>query len=270
MILLQKSPNNKICPICGKDIGRNKVYCSKACRTEGSRNYKTCVICGKRFWSPPSAGTKTCGRECEKVLRHENGLSAGIEKAYIASMFSPNSGKFPENAMAKSWVIQSPDGVIYNIDNLKLWSEQNAEMLPSSPLRFADGIRRIKVSLTGKRAKNCSYQYRGWHLLSWSEENNLRVQKGLPPRKKPNPRKEKLSDEKRLEKKRAIEKERWLKRQPDPENARFIGSIQNCARCGKEYILSGSNQKYCSECSSIVREERGKAGLARLSKRLKN
>lgn len=165
------------CLNCGKDTGRNKYYCSQECRVSYIKNMKTCVVCGKKFYASPSSEKKTCSKACEHLERSEIGRTRSSSKrlilAHEAASKSPNSGRFDTNTQAKSWVIRSPEGVVYEIDNLKKWARDNEDILPSSPIRFYGGIIDIKRTFLGKRKRGYS-QYKGWVLLSWSEENNAR------------------------------------------------------------------------------------------------
>ncbi len=200
-----------ICPNCGKDTGRNKVYCSQACRAEYLKTKRICIVCGKMFWSPPSSGRLTCSMECEITNRSVNGKtgasSANLEKAQSAAKLSPNSGKFETNAIAKSWKICSPEGTVYDVNNLALWSENHADILPSDPKRFTLGIRDIKRTIQGKKERG-SMQYKGWTLLEWSEDNKAR--EGLPPIPH-HPKRTCMSNDERLRKKREAAKIRYQK-----------------------------------------------------------
>ena len=172
------SKNIKICLNCGKKLERNKYYCSHKCRAEYIQNMKTCVICGKKFPASPSSGKLTCSKECERIERANNGKVGASSKSLLlaqeAAEKSPNSGRFETNAIAKSWIIQSPEGKTYEINNLMVWAREHEELLPGTPLQFVGGIRDIKRTFLGKR-KRGSFQYKGWTLLSWSEENKARV-----------------------------------------------------------------------------------------------
>ena len=99
------------CVVCGKEKGRNKLYCSVKCRAEAQRNMRKCVICGKEFYSAPSGTERTCSRECSAKLRHFYGMSEQnkevLKKAHAGYEESPNTGRKDTNANAKSWVIQS-------------------------------------------------------------------------------------------------------------------------------------------------------------------
>lgn len=170
----------KKCLNCGKEIlGRNKYYCCQKCRAEHIKNKKICVVCGKEFYASPTSGKKTCSKECERLGRINNGKQGPYVKtialAQGAAQKSPNSGQYETNAVAKSWVIQSPEGKVYKINNLSLWARENETILPSSAKLFAAGIRDIKRSEQGKKKRGSS-QYKGWLLLSWSEENESRME----------------------------------------------------------------------------------------------
>lgn len=198
------------CVVCGKEKGRNKLYCSVKCRAEAQRNMRKCGICGKEFYSAPSGTERTCSRECSAKLRHFYGMSEQnkevLKKAHAGYEESPNTGRKDTNANAKSWVIQSPGGDVYRINNLKKWAIDNEDIIsPIKPDLFSSGIRDIKRYLLGKH-KSGSAQYKGWRLLEWSEENKAR--EGFPERKKRKPRKQKMSEEERLKRKREREKRR--------------------------------------------------------------
>lgn len=166
------------CLNCGKDTGRNKYFCCQKCRAAYIKNKKKCVICGKYFFAPPSSEKKTCSRECANILKSEDGRSGAakinVELAQTAAKTSPNSGRFNTNAIAKSWTIQSPDGTIYGADNLKLWARDHESLIPGTVEQFCGGIVNIKRSKLGKK-KRGAYQYKGWKLLDWSEDNKARI-----------------------------------------------------------------------------------------------
>lgn len=79
----------------------------------------------------------------------------------------------PENHWgAKHWMIQSPDGNVYECDNLLNFIRTHPELFGDCPpRRVFDGFAKIKSSMMGKRKKP-SYSWRGWKLISWSDEKN--------------------------------------------------------------------------------------------------
>lgn len=202
-----------ICPNCGKDTRKNKVYCSQACRAEYLKNKRRCIVCGKMFWAAPSSGKITCSVECERANRSISGKTGAsavnAAKAQEAAKSSPNSGRYETNAIAKSWKIRSPEGIIYDVNNLSLWADEHADILPSDPKRFALGIRDIKRTIQGKKERG-STQYKGWTLLEWSEDNKAR--EGLPPIPH-HPKRTCMSDDERLQRKRYAAKIRYQEKQ---------------------------------------------------------
>ena len=136
---------NSKCLVCGNDKGRNKSFCSQKCRIEFLKNKKICIICGKTFYAPPSSGKITCSLECEKQNRSNkmknNRMNEKIlEKAHQAAKASPNSAAVETNSRAKNWVIVSPTGEKYEVNNLALWARNHSSILPSTPGQFADDL----------------------------------------------------------------------------------------------------------------------------------
>lgn len=160
------------CPVCGKPRGRNKNACSMECYAKLKTNHKTCIVCGSTFADPQCNDTVTCSPECSKKHRqnlYESGINtAALAKAHEMIPFSPLTGPFTTNINARDWVIQSPDGQIYECRNLKLWLREHADMLDGTVSQAWDGISKIKYSAQGKR-KNPSYQWKGWRLISWGK-----------------------------------------------------------------------------------------------------
>lgn len=197
------------CVNCGKEIeNRNKKYCSQKCRTAFLRNYRTCVVCGKEFYANPSSGVKTCRRECEYINRSNNGRSEKyrpyLEKAWDAISTNPNVGSFDTNVHAKSWGLMSPDGKVYEVNNLAKWYRDNKEKLnlpyskPSDFITQMGKIKRGKVKSAG-----------GWTLVWWSDENHAREGMEYPH---VSPKRTKMSDEERLERKRIRAKEAYKRK----------------------------------------------------------
>lgn len=205
------------CKNCGAPLGRNKMYCSQKCRAEYIKNRRECVVCGKIFWASPSSDLKTCSRECQRINRakqstENNRIVCAMQKAREDACKSPNMAPVETNVNAKSWVIKSPSGDVYQICNLELWARVNEDILPSSAKLFADGIRGIKASYKGKR-KNPYYHYKGWSLTYFCEENLARENIAKKSKRK----RVKMSEEERLEKKRLREKERYKRKKEEAE-----------------------------------------------------
>ena len=139
------------------------------CYSKWKTQYKVCVVCGEAFADPQSNPTVTCGPDCSKAHRQDlyaKGVNtAALEKAHEVSPTRPLTGPFVTNINARDWVIQSPDGRIYECRNLMLWLRDHADLLDGTVKQAWDGISKIKYSMQGKR-KNLSHQWKGWRLIS--------------------------------------------------------------------------------------------------------
>jgi hypothetical protein len=117
--------------------------------------------------------TVTCSLECSRIHRqnlHAKGVYAGtLEKAHEVFPAHPLTGRFETNINAKTWIIQSPDGQIYECRNLKNWLREHVDMLDGTVEQAWDGIAKIKYTMQGKRKKNKSHQWKGWKLIAWGE-----------------------------------------------------------------------------------------------------
>jgi predicted nucleic acid-binding Zn ribbon protein len=158
----------KECPVCGKDIGKNKYVCSMRCYAIFKTKPKTCIVCGKPF---KYSNNTTCSKKCSLVNRqkiYDKGTyDEALKKAHETAPLRPLTGRFETHCNARKWKIQSPDGNVYECRNLKLWLRNHADMLDGTVKQAWDGITKIKYSMQGKRKK--SYQWKGWKLLEWGE-----------------------------------------------------------------------------------------------------
>lgn len=127
--------DKKICPICGKPNGRNKICCSKKCYAEYRQNYAECPVCGTIFkHSPSDTTTHTCGSdECKKVWRKEHTPKEQIKYAHEHLRTNPKTGHFDTHHASADWDIIAPDGTRFTFKNLVLWAEKHADILPISP-----------------------------------------------------------------------------------------------------------------------------------------
>ena len=166
---------DKICPVCGKPVKyKQYTHCSRECAGLARQNYKECVVCGDLFKSPPSASTKTCRKpDCIKQHRltvsHYPQVMQSINRGREQLAKTPQGQPGYEFHSAKSWVIQSPDGKIHECRNLLHWLREHEDMIDGTYKQAWDGIAKIKYSAQGKR-KLKSYQWKGWRLISWSDE----------------------------------------------------------------------------------------------------
>ncbi len=142
------------------------------CWAKMKTNYKKCIICGEDFADSKSNKVKTCGYECSIKYRQQLAAQGvndkALRKAQEAAKVSPLSGPFETNAIAKTWVIQAPDGRIYKCRNLKNWLREHEHLLDGTVKQAWDGITKIKYGMQGKR-KRPAKQWKGWRLLDWGE-----------------------------------------------------------------------------------------------------
>lgn len=163
---------SKVCPVCGKPLGRNKNACSMACYSELRSHKKICTVCGKEFPCPPANLNVTCSPGCSKENRKRLAAAgvnnAALEKAHERLPTHPLTGRFETHINAKEWVIQDPAGNVHKCRNLLLWLREHEDMLDGTPRQAWDGLTKIKYSMQGKR-KNKLYQWKGWRLIDYGD-----------------------------------------------------------------------------------------------------
>lgn len=176
--------NKKYCAVCGKELsGRQIKYCSKKCMGLVRQNYKICPVCGKKFMDSVSNLTVCCSPECSKTHR-SNLHKAGMYDQSIKNMRAGFSKKIDEigpekHWISKHWIIESPSGHVYECDNLMNFIRENPDLFDGTPRQAFDGFRKIKATQEGKRPKAPSKSWKGWHLISYSE-NDSRYHKKYP------------------------------------------------------------------------------------------
>lgn len=163
------------CKVCGTPVKRKgHTYCSYRCAGLARQHYRVCIVCGETYKTPPSASRITCGKpEC--VSAHKVSLvEAGVYDEVMRKMLAAKAEceilrkGSPDHVNARSWVIQSPDGDVYECRNLLQWLREHEDMLDGTISQAWNGISKIKYSMQGKR-KNPSYQWKGWRLLRWGD-----------------------------------------------------------------------------------------------------
>ena len=160
-----------VCINCGGPLGRNKMYCSQRCRAEYLKSKRKCVVCGKMFYAPPSSDSKCCSKTCSKIHRSKLHASGNYNKS-VPSMMKGKAEFWAEHTgekhiNAKHWIIQSPDGEIYDCQNLFFFIREHPDLFDGTERQAFDGFEKIKSSIEGKR-KNPSYTWKGWRLLDYS------------------------------------------------------------------------------------------------------
>lgn len=161
------------CPICGKSNGRNKKACSHECYAKLRQHTKTCAVCGAEFEAPPSSDKITCSRACStenrKRMQATGIYGESIERMHEAIPNSPLTGRFETHMHAKSWIIQAPDGQIYECRNLINWLREHEDLLDGTVKQAFDGICKIKYTMQGRRPRTKSKSWKGWTLINYGE-----------------------------------------------------------------------------------------------------
>lgn len=71
-VSLLKSPQEVVCPTCGRSFrrkhGQPQRYCSRGCVPRERRETRVCVGCGKEFTCWPSVKRLHCERSCPRTL----------------------------------------------------------------------------------------------------------------------------------------------------------------------------------------------------------
>lgn len=169
--------DEKYCAVCGRALhGRQIKYCSKKCMGLGKQNYKICPVCGKMFKDSASNDTVCCSPRCSKIHREEL-HRAGVYEESIVNMRFGFQKKIEEigpekHWISKHWVIESPDGKIYECNNLLEFIKNNSDLFDGTSKQAYDGFQKIKATIEGKRPKCPSKSWKGWHLISCTENEN--------------------------------------------------------------------------------------------------
>ncbi|MCM0759628.1 hypothetical protein M7775_13800, partial [Sporomusa sphaeroides DSM 2875] len=140
----------------------------KQMRSDKKNNSRTCVICGTPFPAYPSNRKVTCSKECStenkrrthtgksnkwsneaRQRKSAEGMTDNLKKGTPAAQASPIAGPFETNHNALIWVLESPEGEIYEVRNLALWLREHADMLDGTPEQAEAGIKQIKRSMEG-------------------------------------------------------------------------------------------------------------------------
>jgi len=162
------------CLVCGNPVKRKGAkFCSRVCYAEYRQHKRTCVVCGILFPVPKSSDKICCSPQCSKKHRQQL-QAAGVYKKANKKWQSERKiyeqthmgDKHPN---AKFWRLQSPEGHVYEVTNLKDFIRQNIGLFDGSTVKQAyDGIVKLKASKLGKRKKP-SYTYKGWQLVNYCD-----------------------------------------------------------------------------------------------------
>lgn len=166
----------KYCLVCGKELtGRQKKFCSKRCMGLEKQGYKTCAICGKRFKDSASNDNVCCSSKCSKIHR-QNLHKTGVYDQALEKMHRNLNKRLDEigkenHWISKHWVISSPEGRIYECNNLLNFIREHEYMFDGTVRQAYDGFQKIKASQEGKR-KRPTTQWKGWHLISCTQNED--------------------------------------------------------------------------------------------------
>lgn len=163
----------KKCPVCRKPITDSRsTYCSYKCAGKARQNYRKCVVCGKEFATPPSSPKVTCSPACSHQHRSEYhkkpehlSITTKMREAHNKKYAALPPEEYPN---AKSWIIKSPAGIVYECRNLLNWCREHRDLYEGTPKQAWDGLSKIKYSMQGKR-KNPSSSWKGWTLIDFGE-----------------------------------------------------------------------------------------------------
>lgn len=163
----------KLCAVCGKPLIKQQIkYCSKKCMGLGKQGYKICPVCGKTFPEWERSTKICCSPECSKKYRSEQHKEGKYDDSIVRMRqgFQDKVNAMDPEEMwtAKGWVIQSPNGQVYECRNLMHFIRENPDLFDGTPKQAFDGFAKIKASYQGKR-KNPCYSWKGWKLLSYSD-----------------------------------------------------------------------------------------------------
>ena len=177
--------NLRICPICGVEfsIGPNirQTTCGKPECTSRIRSIKVkSRYSGEgpnhrwaKDWTIATPHAETLEvRNLKYWLRYHPQLLDGTpDQAYAGiniikygfagqwkgwKLVKHNIPEVPEHMFAHNWVIQSPDGTVYEFLNLSYWVHHNKELLPGTPEQAYAGISRM---MQGKQNA-----WKGWTI----------------------------------------------------------------------------------------------------------
>lgn len=163
----------RYCAVCGAELhGRQSKYCSKKCMGAAKQNYKTCPVCGKKFKMNKKNTTVCCSLECSKIHRgqlHKDGVYDQTMRELWGGALKKVEEIGPEKHWgSKHWVIESPDGKVYEVNNLWNFIRTNPELFDGTARQAFDGFAKIKQTMEGNPKRN-EKSWKGWKLIRCTE-----------------------------------------------------------------------------------------------------
>lgn len=136
---------------------------SEESRAKSSASLKQCHAEGRAGGYAP--GNKLgARRKPESVKRAHDACMAVVVGSHGFGCME--RGK-QDHLFAKTWTIESPDGVRFECANLLEWCRQNEHLLPQDEVRYKQPLWRRAAMGIGKQAssKDPRNQWRGWRLI---------------------------------------------------------------------------------------------------------
>ncbi len=81
-------------------------------------------------------------------------------------MKSPIAGSFDTNQNSLDWSIQSPDGRVHHVRNLRLWLKKHKNNLPGTVTQAFAGFMQMKRCILGNTKRNV-FQWKGYRLIAF-------------------------------------------------------------------------------------------------------
>lgn len=169
--------NQKYCPDCAQtavaEKDRQKAlewYNENKAEYNPARNEKrrvkqaTCIVCGKLF-DRNGKPTKLCSPECREIRKKQwtqNAYAKSREKIKLERALQ----EVPE-AKAKKWILKSPDGQIYECDNLAKFFREHQHLINGTPQQARAAISNIKQKMLGHVESKCIPLWHGWDLIGF-------------------------------------------------------------------------------------------------------
>lgn len=276
----------KTCPICGKEFApsiHHRNYCSAECAKKGQYRprprieRRKCLICGKEI-DPDKRLVLYCSPECAKEAqraayrrwyqRAKSGACAVPKICPICGREVPEpsgSRKYCSDACAKAARRQTT----------KIWVEKNLwpkqddrhvcrvcgkEIVEPNRRKYCSDECAMEARRAQCRKNSAEWAKRNEHDTSTQDTRTDRVRKvymtrtcAMCGREYLGHMRSKYCDSCLPEARR--EAQRRHKERKQSGEARQLGSIDQCVRCGKDYIVKGALQRYCPECAPIAVKE---------------
>lgn len=274
----------RVCTICGKPMGLlERDVCSNECYRIQCRTMRHCPVCGIEFEAEKDqilCGSKECKRKYLYRMQREGvnmeGLLSGDQSGWIKYGFE-------QSPRAQEMILESPDGDIYWIKNLRGFITEYQELFGEHTVTDAFvGIRELR-SIMLRGDGQGSHTWQGWKLLGFrGYESGSRLS---------NEKRDKESDDKEGEPKSKKEKY-YIKIDDyigktvgnfeilDRENIKGrVKAFVRCNLCGKEKWMQPTNilngkfkscgcmkSKYWSRHEQMMGQKIGRLTIKKLTK----